>query len=98
MPISQFGEGLQKVLSFLPGTYGTALIRNHAMNGVFREMSEIGFPSEVIEGIRDSIDCNIYFFEDNVSIGAMYAILGGAIALLILAYVLLNVFVRKKSN
>ena len=98
MPISQFGEGLQKVLSFLPGTYGTALIRNHAMNGVFRETSEIGFPSEVIKGIRDSIDCNVYFFEDSVSIGAMYAILGGAIALLILAYVLLNVFVRKRSN
>ena len=29
MPISAFGEGLQKIISFLPGTYGTSLIRNH---------------------------------------------------------------------
>ncbi|MBR4798727.1 MAG: ABC transporter permease, partial [Clostridia bacterium] len=29
MPIASFGAGLQKVLSFLPGTYGTALIKNH---------------------------------------------------------------------
>ena len=35
MPISQFSEGLQKVLSVLPGTYGTSLLRNHALHGVF---------------------------------------------------------------
>ena len=29
MPMSNFSEGLQKALSFLPGTYGTSLIRNH---------------------------------------------------------------------
>ena len=38
MPISQFSVGLQRVLSFLPGTYGTSLVRNHAMGGVFEEM------------------------------------------------------------
>ena len=38
MPISQFSEGLQKVISFLPGTYGTSLLRIHALRGVFREM------------------------------------------------------------
>ena len=38
MPISQFSEGLQKVISFLPGTYGTSLLRNHALRGVFEEM------------------------------------------------------------
>lgn len=31
MPISSFGKGLQKIISFLPGTYGTSLIRNHTM-------------------------------------------------------------------
>lgn len=45
MPISSFGTGLQKFISFLPGTYGTCLIRNHAMAGVFREMETVtGFP------------------------------------------------------
>lgn len=89
MPISQFGAGLQRVLSFLPGTYGTSLLRNHALAGVYREMEDIGFPSEVIGGIRDSIDCNLYFFGHRVSTGAMYLILAASVILLIGIYVLL---------
>ena len=95
MPISSFGEGLQKVLSFLPGTYGTALVRNHALGGVFAKMGNQGFPTEVVEGIRDSIDCNLYFFDNPVSIGTMYAILAGSVAVLIGIYVLLNLTRRK---
>ncbi len=52
MPISSFGSGLQKVLSFLPGTYGTALVRNHAMQGVLSEMNKQGIPIDVIEEIK----------------------------------------------
>ena len=96
MPISNFGEGLQKVLSFLPGTYGTALFRNHALRGVYQEMEQCGFPSEVVDGIRDSIDCNLYFFGETVSIGAMYGVMVVAVALLIGIYVLINLL-RKKN-
>ena len=90
MPISNFSTGLQRVLSFLPGTYGTSLLHNHALRGVFREMERIGFPPEVIDGIRGSIDCNLRFFDHPVSIGAMYAILAGAVVLCVALYVLLN--------
>lgn len=90
MPISQFGEGLQKALSFLPGTYGTSLLRNHALRGVFAGMADCGFPAEVVEQIRDSIDCNLYFFGERVPLPAMYGIVIGAVALLMLAYILLN--------
>ncbi|MGM9969981.1 MAG: ABC transporter permease, partial [Anaeroplasma sp.] len=38
MPISQFGSGLQKVLSFLPGTYATSVIRYHFENGVLNNL------------------------------------------------------------
>ena len=31
MPISSFGTGLQHFLSFMPGTYGTSLLRNHML-------------------------------------------------------------------
>ena len=62
MPISSFGEGLQRALSFFPGTYGTALLHNHSLRGVYAEMERLGFPAEVVEKIKDSIDCNIYFF------------------------------------
>lgn len=96
MPISNFGEGLQKVLSFLPGTYGTALFRNHALNGVYEEMGRIGFPAEVVESIRDSIDCNLYFCGEKVSIGAMYGVMAAAVAILTGVYVLLNLL-RKKN-
>lgn len=89
MPISNFSDGLQKVLSFLPGTYGTSLLRNHAMRGVFAEMADSGFPAEVVKGIKDSLDCNLYFFDRTVETGAMYCILGGAAFAVIVAYVLI---------
>lgn len=89
MPISAFSNGLQRVMSFLPGTYGTALMRSHALAGAYRKMAEIGFPDTVIEGIRDSIDCNIYFFGHKAEQWAMYAVLVGATVLLTALYVLL---------
>lgn len=97
MPISNFGEGLQKALSFLPGTYGTSLIRNHALRGVFEEMSAQGFPAEVVESIKDSIDCNLYFFGDKVELGAMYGIVASSVVLLIGVYVLINIL-RKENK
>lgn len=95
MPMSGFGTGLQRVLSFLPGTYGTCLIRNHAMAGVLREMRDTaGFPDEVLKGIRDSIDCNLSFFGTQVTLPAMYLILTGATLLLVGLYILLNALRR----
>ena len=96
MPISQFGTGLQRVLSFLPGTYGTSLIRNHALRGVFEEMKGIGFPSEVIAAIRDSVDCNLYFFGNKVGLPVMYLILSGSVIALIGIYIVMNVIRGKK--
>lgn len=90
MPISNFSSGLQKTLSFLPGTYGTSLLRNHAMRGIFEEMRNSGFPEEVVQMIRDGVDCNLYFFDNKVSIGAMYGVLCGSVAVLVGIYVLIN--------
>ncbi len=98
MPISSFSDGLQKVLSFLPGTYGTSLLRNHCLGGVYREMARVGFPDEVVEGIRDSIDCNLYFFGDKVEISVMYLILGGSVILFVALYVLMNMLHRRKGR
>ncbi len=95
MPISSFSDGLQRVLSFLPGTYGTSLLRNHCLAGVFREMEATGFPAEIVKGIRDGVDCNLYFFGGSVSIPAMYAVLCGAVAVFGGVYILLNVRNKK---
>ena len=98
MPISQFSEGLQKLLSFLPGTYGTSLVRNHAMGGVFREMVNQGYPEELINALRDITDCNIYFFDSKVSVPVMYAVLGITVAVLMCVYILLHVVKGKKAT
>lgn len=98
MPISGFSAGLQKVLSFLPGTYGTSLLRRHAMRGVFAEMSESGFPDEVMDAIRDSVDCNLYFSGHRVEEGTMYLILIGAIVLFIGVFVAMNILSGRKKR
>lgn len=90
MPLSQFPKALQNVVSFLPGTYGTALIKTHAMQGVLKEIESIGFPKEAIGQIKDSIDCNIYFFDTKVSVGNMYIIMCAAVMILIFIYILIN--------
>lgn len=96
MPISQFSDGLQKVIMFLPGTYGTSLLRNHALRGVFAEMANSNFPPKVVEAVKDSVDCNLYFFDTKVSIGAMYAVLAISVVVIIGAYILLNRLSKKR--
>ncbi len=96
MPISNFSLTLQRVISFLPGTYGTALLRNHTLRGVFSEMELQGVPNEVIEGIKASVDCNIKFFDSKVSVPVMYLILIGTILLCTLGFVAISKFKKAK--
>jgi len=98
MPISSFSKGLQKVLSFLPGTYGTALLKNHMLRGVFEEMKEAGIPQQAIEGMRNGIDCNLKFFDNDVSITAMYIIVAVSVVVLTCAFIAMNLINRKKKN
>ena len=98
MPLSNFSGGLQKVISFLPGTYGTSLLRNHALRGVYAEMADIGFPPEIVESIKDSIDCNIYFFGTKVGQGTMYIILTCSIVVFVGIYILMNVLSKAKKH
>lgn len=90
MPISSFGDGLQKVISFLPGTYGTALVRNHAMQSALAELEKQGIPASAVEGMRDGLDCNLYFFGNRVEPVVMYLILAASAVLLVGVYVLMN--------
>lgn len=98
MPISQFSDGLQKVISFLPGTYGTSLLRNHAMRGVFAEMEQQGFPAEVVEAIKDSVDCNLYFFSERVELNNMYLTLISSIVILIGIYIMMHALWSRKQK
>lgn len=98
MPVSNFSPALQKILSFLPGTYGTVLLRNHAMCGAFRQMTKDGIPQEIIEKICDSVDCNLYFFGEKVSVSAMYMVLCASILLFIGIYIAVNLIKEKRAD
>ena len=96
MPISSFSAGLQKVISFLPGTYGTSLVRNHAMRGTLAEMQTQGVPVEVINELKSALDLNLEFLGQQVSISSMYLILIAAIVILITVFILLNRYKKTK--
>lgn len=98
MPIANFSLAVQKVIMFLPGTYGTSLLRNHVLNGVFTEMANQHLPSEMIVALRDSVDCNLYFFHQQVSIPVMYTVLIGTILIALTIYILMNILARKKHH
>ncbi len=98
MPISEFSEGLQKVMSFLPGTYGTSLFRNHAMGSAISELQDCGVSAEMIEAIKDTFDCNVYLLDNKVSMSTSLGIIFGVVAVLISIYVLLNIFRGGKAR
>lgn len=90
MPISQFGSGLRKVICMLPGTYGTSLLKNHTLQGVFEEMEKQGIPTEMTEMFRDTVDCNLYVNGNKVEISTMYLVVCGSIVLLVALYIFMN--------
>ena len=96
MPISSFSAGLQKVISFLPGTYGTSLVRNHTMRGALAEMQTQGVPVEVINELKSALDLNLEFLGQQVGISSMYLILIVAIVILITVFILLNRYKKTK--
>ncbi len=95
MPLSQFSEGIRNVVSFLPGTYATSLVRNHCMDGVFREMESLNFPETAIENFKDAVDANIYCLDNKIDIPAMYIIVAVTVAVFITAYILMNMLLKK---
>lgn len=97
MPISSYGKGLQNFMAFLPGTYGTSLIRNHMMNGALDSLSE-QLPSEAIKAMKDSVDVNLYFFDNSVEVWQMYLVLLSFIVLFIALYLVFVKFIKRREN
>ncbi|MGN0321238.1 MAG: ABC transporter permease [Lachnospira sp.] len=96
MPVSNFGSGLQKVLSYLPSTYGTSMLKNHMLRGVFEQMRDSGFPEETVTGIANSLDCNPVFHGNVVSSGEMIIIMICTIAVLGTIYILVTSLPEKE--
>ena len=96
MPISQFADGIQKFVSFVPGTYGTVLLRNHFMHGAITELTK-DLPVEITEELRKAFDNTIFFFDNEVSVAAQYAVLFGSSAVLLLLYIITSNLRKKKG-
>lgn len=98
MPISSFGEGLRTLISLLPGTYGTALVRNHSMRGALSALADEGVPEEAITELKDVLDCNLYFFGDRVEEPVMYIVLCGVVIALVAIYIIMNLLEKSKKK
>lgn len=98
MPISNFGSGLQKALSYLPGTYGTSLIKNHMLRGVFEKMESEKLPQELITAIRETLDCNPQFHGNVVNTTQMILIMSGSIVVLGAIFLLMTCLPEKENR
>ncbi len=96
MPIGSFADGLQTLLSFLPGTYGTVLLHSHLMGSAIDAVTAEGLPVQLAEGIRSGFDCTISFFGSEVQAWGCYlAVCAGVLFFLALYLVLMGTRVSK---
>ena len=90
MPISQFSDLLQKILSFLPGTYGTSLVREHSMRGALKALEKEGAPAEAIKELRKVVDCDMFFFGETVETETKLLVLFTTVFVLTALYTLMK--------
>ena len=98
MPLSNFGEGLRNAVMFMPGTYGTSLLRNHTLRGALNQMANLGYPSHEIEKLKNVLDCNLNFFGNQVQVPTMFLVMALTILALVGVYVLINVFSKRATK
>lgn len=98
MPISNFGSGLQQALSYLPSTYGTSLLKNHMLRGIFAEMEQCKMPDEMITAIRDTLDCNPQFRGTVVSVNQMLILIIGSIVIFGIIFFLMTFLPEKEGK
>ncbi len=95
MPLSQFSEGIRNLICFLPGTYSVGILRKHFMSGYVTELGKAGLPEMGQKAVMDAFDGNLYVFDTAVPLWAMYAILLGTCAVLLVGYILIVVLSSK---
>ena len=80
----------------LPGTYGTALLKNHLMSSYLTKIQENGAPPGVIEVIKEGSDLKLNLFGNEISINAMWAVI--IITIIVLSIIFIAINSRKKRS
>ena len=96
MPISSMGKGIQNFVGFIPGTYSTVIFRKAYMGGILDEMSKT-IPKQAVDAIGEGFDCEYYFFDNKVATGTLFAVVIVTIVVLLVAYLALNIKIRRKK-
>ena len=96
MPISQFAAGIRGIISVLPGTFGTSLLKNHLLAGSLAEMQSSGAPGEAIDAVKSGFDLKLEAFGGDIKQTTMYLVLIGGIVVLFGLFVYLST--RKKNK
>ncbi len=97
-PISQFGKGIADTVMCLPGTYCTALLRTHMSGEFLNKFIAAGIPEDVAKTILDSLDTNMYFFDTQVPVWAMYTVVACAVLVLVGIFVAINLVRKRRGN
>jgi multidrug/hemolysin transport system permease protein len=87
MPIGSLAPVFGNIISCLPGTYGTVLLRNLCLNDCLAQMENTGYNNQAISYVRKGFDCDFEFFGNTVSTLVCVIILLVSVALLIAIYV-----------
>lgn len=97
-PISQFSTGMANTIMCLPGTYCTGLLRSHFMGEYATLMTDQGAPKAAVDGLLSGFDVKLEFFGSAVPTWAMYLVVVCAVAVLIAAFVVINIIAKKRST
>lgn len=96
MPIASFSPKLRTVITWLPGTYGTVLLRRHTMRGAFDALKDAGVPAPAVKALKNSVDYNLMVNHKAVSPEIMAAVLAVSTAVLIGIYIAMNGLGRQR--
>ncbi len=91
MPIGSLAPVFSKIISCLPGTYGTVLLRNLCLNDCLAQMENAGYNSQAITAVRQGFDCDFSFFGNTVPPFLCVVILLVSVILLIAIYVTFHI-------
>ena len=98
MPLSQFAEGMRNAICVLPCTYSVGILRKHFMGGYVEKLGELGLSPDGQKTLMDGFDGNLYVGGTEIPLWAMYVILLGTSALLLVAYILIVVLKNKRKK